>query len=72
MQKVVIELKVLHKGLDQTMARGLDQTRDYMDLCGTNEGHLVLFNRDTKIPWEEKIFRRSEECRGMEINVWGM
>ncbi|MFO7748878.1 MAG: ATP-binding protein [Desulfobacteraceae bacterium] len=71
-QRVVIELKVLHKSLDQTITRGLEQTRDYMDLCGTNEGHLVLFNRDPEIPWEEKIFRRSEECRSMKINVWGM
>jgi hypothetical protein len=71
-QKVVVELKVLHKSLEQTIAKGLDQTRTYMDTCGTTDGHLVIFNRDPDVPWEEKIFHRTEICRGIPIRIWGM
>jgi hypothetical protein len=71
-QKVVVELKVLHKSLEQTIAKGLDQTRTYMDTCGTTDGHLVIFNRDPDISWEDKIFHRTEICRGIPVQIWGM
>ncbi len=71
-QKVVVELKVLHKSLEKTIALGLEQTCKYMDTCGTKEGHLVIFNRDVKVPWEDKIFRRTETYQGADIKVWGM
>ena len=44
-QKVVIECKVLHRGLDRTLRDGLAQTRAYMDRCAAAEGHLVIFDR---------------------------
>jgi type II secretory pathway predicted ATPase ExeA len=71
-QKVVVELKVLHKSLEKTIGQGLEQTRGYMDTCGTKKGHLVIFNRDSKVPWEDKIFRRTETYQGADIKVWGM
>ena len=71
-QKVVIELKILYKSLDKTIEEGLRQTYEYMDKCGTDEGHLVIFNRDEKVAWEEKIFERDEEYNGKRIKVWGM
>jgi hypothetical protein len=71
-QKVVAELKVLHKSLEKTLASGLEQTRAYMDTCGTREGHLVIFNRDPDIPWEDKVFHRIETYQGIDITVWGM
>ncbi len=71
-QKIVVELKVLHKSLESTIFSGLEQTRSYMDTCGTKEGHLVIFNRDAKVPWEDKIFRRMETYQGADIKVWGM
>jgi hypothetical protein len=43
-----------------------------MDLCGTKEGHLIIFDRNEQVPWEEKIFRRKERYQGTEILVWGM
>jgi hypothetical protein len=71
-QKVVVELKVLHKSLENTIAKGLEQTRTYMDTCGTTDGHLVIFNRNPDVPWEDKIFHRTEICRGIPIRIWGM
>ena len=71
-QRVVIECKVLHRGLQRTLRDGLDQTRAYMDRSGASEGHLVVFDRTEGKPWKEKIFRRDETEGGTSVTVWGM
>ena len=71
-QKVVIELKVLHKSLDDTIAEGLKQTREYMDRCDTDQGHLVIFDRSREKRWEEKIFKREEKYQNKTVTLWGM
>jgi hypothetical protein len=71
-QKLVIELKILHKSLERTVAEGLEQTSAYMDRCGTDEGHLMIFDRSKEKNWDEKIFQREEEYQGRMIKVWGM
>ena len=71
-QKVVVECKVLHRGLERTLREGLEQTRAYMDRCAAAEGHLVVFDRTEGKPWVEKIFRRDEREGGAPVTVWGM
>ncbi len=71
-QKVVIELKILYGSLDSTIKEGLEQTACYMDICGTNEGHLVIFDRVPNKKWEEKIFQKQEYANGKTIKIWGM
>jgi hypothetical protein len=71
-QRSVIELKVLYKGLEATLAEGVAQTWEYADRCGAEEAHLVIFDRRPGKPWEEKIFRREESFHGRPITVWGM
>ena len=71
-QKVVIECKVLHRGLERTLREGLEQTRDYMDRCGSAEGHLVIFDRTEGRSWGERIYRRDETEGGAPVTVWGM
>ena len=71
-QKVVVECKVLHRGLEATLREGLAQTRAYMDRCAAVEGHLVIFDRDEGRSWDDKIFRREETAGGAPVTVWGM
>ena len=71
-QKVVVECKVLHRGLERTLCEGLEQTRAYMDRCGSAEGHLVIFDRTEGKSWEEKTYRRDETGGGAPVTVWGM
>ncbi len=78
-QRAVIELKMLHKSLEQTIGEGLAQTWAYADRSGASEAHLVVFDRRPGRTWEEKIFVRSEIYRGeggqpagFPITVWGM
>ena len=71
-QKVVIECKVLHGGLERTLREGLAQTRAYMDRCAAAEGHLVLFDRDEDRSWDDKVYRREETEGGVPVVVWGV
>ena len=71
-QKVVIECKLLHRSLEQTLRDGLEQTRAYMDRCATAEGHLVLFDRTEGKSWDDKVYRRDETEGGAPVTVWGM
>jgi hypothetical protein len=71
-QRGVIELKIRYQSLEQTLAVGLEQTWRYADAMGAEEAHLVIFDRQPTIPWEEKIWQRSEQHAGMAITVWGM
>jgi len=71
-QLAVIELKLLHESLDRTLAQGLQQTWEYLDRCGAEEGHLVVFDRTPGKSWEEKLFQRQDSVRGKTIRIWGM
>ena len=67
-QKFVVECKMLRGSLEATVAAGLEQVAGCMDRCAAETGHLVLFDRDEKKPWSEKVFHRSEP----NIEIWGM
>ena len=72
-QRVVMELKILRYSLERTIADGLRQTAEYMDLCGSvDEGHLIVFDRSQTKTWDERIWHRSAEYEGRKIMVWGM
>ena len=64
--------QAVREGLERTIGEGLAQTAAYMDRCGSPAGHLIIFDRRERKPWEEKIFRREESCDGRAITVWGM
>ncbi len=71
-QEVVLELKIRYDKLETTIDTGLEQTWQYMDKCGTTEGHLIIFDRAADTSWEEKIFRKVRVYQGQKIVVWGM
>ena len=72
-RKIVIECKILHKSLEQTIAEGLEQTASYMDRCAAETGHLVIFDRREGRRWADKVFHdRRTSSSGIEIDIWGM
>jgi hypothetical protein len=70
-QKIVLELKLRYKTLESTLAEGLEQTADYMDKCGTAEGHLLIFDQTEGLTWDEKIYEKTAVFEGKQIRVWG-
>ena len=72
-RKMVIECKILHKTLKQTIADGLNQTAEYIDRCDAEAGHLVIFDRREGRRWADKVFHdRRTSGSGVEIDIWGM
>jgi hypothetical protein len=71
-QEIVIELKIRYESIEETIDKGLKQTWKYMDKCGAEEGHLVIFDKRKNATWDEKIFSRSETYEGKNISIWGM
>ena len=73
-RRFVVECKVQHKDLERTVAEGLAQTRGYVDRCGAEAGHLIVFDRAPDRTWDEKIFRREAPGGGgaAPVTVWGM
>jgi len=69
-QRIVIELKIArHKN---TLAQGLEQTAEYMDIKHATEGHLVIFDQDSNKTWDEKIYQTDHAAGNKTIHVWGM
>ncbi len=62
-QRVVIELKLLRRSLEATLAEALPQTADYADRCGAEEAHLIVFDRRPETSWDARIWRRRETAQ---------
>jgi hypothetical protein len=71
-QQVVVELKLRYGRLEKTIEKGLEQTWQYMDKWGTDEGYLLIFDRSKKASWKEKIFKKEKTFKGTGITVYGM
>ena len=73
-RKYVIECKVRtgKVSLDRLIREGREQTATYMDGCGAESGHLVVFDLRPGVSWEERLFRKDPEPDGHRITVWGL
>ena len=71
-RKFVIECKLRRGDLDRTITEGVTQTLGYMDRCGAEAGHLIVFDRAPERLWAEKVFRRDPAADGAPVTVWGM
>ncbi|MBE0508656.1 MAG: ATP-binding protein [Marinospirillum sp.] len=71
LQRVVIELKLLRGSLDTVIAKGLEQATDYSQRVGADETHLVIFDRDPAVSWDEKIWQSQADYDNKTIQLWG-
>ena len=71
LQRFVVECRVLRRSLASTIDKGARPMAGYVDRCGAEAGHLVLFDCENG-RWEDKLFRRSATSDGVTIEVWGM
>ena len=65
-----IEIK-LWRG-EQYYQKGLEQAARYIDIYGSKEGWLVIFDQRTGKTWEEKIYTKQEVVDGVTVNVFGI
>ena len=72
-RRYVVECKVRRGDLQRTIEEGVQQTRGYLDRCGAEAGHLIVFDRSPERSWDQKIFRRTAPSgKGAPVTVWGM
>ena len=71
--RFVVECKLVRDGRSRTrvLDEGLEQTVAYMDLCGTEEGHLIVFDVRKGRSWAERVYREERTQGGKTIVVWG-
>ena len=65
-QRFVVECKAPRRSLARTIDEGMWQTAGYMDRCGAEAGHLVIFDRENGW-WEDRLFRRPATVDGVTI-----
>ena len=71
--RYVVECKVRRGDLQRTIAEGVAQTAGYLDRCGAQAGHLVIFDRDDGRSWDQKVFHDQRQAPGgVRIEIWGM
>ena len=73
-RKYVIECKVCREkvGWESLLRQGREQTAEYMDRCGAEAGHLVIFDLRPGRSWDEHLFRRDPQPGELPITVWGL
>lgn len=69
---MVIECRLRKNGLERTIQEGLEQTHAYKESCGTDDGHLVIFDLSEESSWDEKVFTREDTASASSVTVWGM
>ena len=71
--RIVVECKLVKEGRSpsRTVEEGLEQTRRYMDISGTDAGHLVVFDMRPGSSWAERVYREDREEGGAGVTVWG-
>ena len=72
--RFVVECKLVKKGRShaRTVQQGLEQTAAYMDVSGTDAGHLVVFDMRPGRTWAEKVFREERTLGDARIVLWGV
>ncbi|MEZ5476338.1 MAG: hypothetical protein R3E95_02210 [Thiolinea sp.] len=70
-QRVVFELKILRHNLEKTIADGVEQVADYAQRQGSDEAHLIIFNRDRRSAGMTKSGSGTGSGRSCLGEVWG-
>ncbi|MDE0629601.1 MAG: ATP-binding protein [Bryobacterales bacterium] len=70
----VVECKVLRErsSLESVIGQGREQTARYMDRCGAETGHLLVFDMREGQSWDERVFRKDPQPGSAPITVWGL
>lgn len=55
----------------QTEERALEQVAGYLDRHGMMEGWLLMFDLRAKLPWDERLTRKTVEVGAKRVHVVG-
>jgi type II secretory pathway predicted ATPase ExeA len=69
-RKYPIELKIRYG--KKYLEEGIEQTARYMDIHGCTEGWLLVFDRRTRVKWDDKIYMKKETVDGKTVTIVGV
>jgi hypothetical protein len=69
-RKYPIELKIRYG--NKYVENGLEQTAQYMDTLGCNEGWLAIFDRRATVKLDDKLYMRKETVDGKIVTIVGL
>ena len=58
--------------LESLKAKALEQTAEYSKRCNGTENHILVFDRDEKTDWRQKVYSETIEYDGMKFTIWGV
>lgn len=64
-----VDLKIRYN--DKVYEQGRNELLRYMERLGCNQGCLVIFDRRITVPWDNKIFWKTEQVQGKTIHMVG-
>ena len=59
-------------GLETIKSKALEQTAEYAKSFDGTEAHLLIFDRDEKTDWRDKVYHEVAQHDGMTIQIWGV
>jgi len=58
-------------GANTSVRASLEQTARYADQCGADSAHLLIFNRDPGVSWDDKFTVKSMAAVGVPLACGG-
>jgi hypothetical protein len=71
-QNIVIEIKVINKSqkYDTIKREAIVQTADYAKICGVDNAHILIFDRDGSRDWGGEATNEYAEHDGVKLEIW--
>ncbi|MBP7563034.1 MAG: hypothetical protein KA886_04525, partial [Candidatus Cloacimonetes bacterium] len=71
-QKVVMELKVINErySFEKVRQEALIQTAEYARICGSDEAHILIFDRNNTQKWSATEPNELTEYDGVKLEIW--
>jgi hypothetical protein len=69
-KKYPVELKIWRG--KKSREKGIEQTLRYMDIYGSAEGWLAIFDRSPQMLWEQKIYMEKHIVDGKTVTIVGL
>jgi len=71
-QKIVMELKVINErqSYEKVRQEALIQTAEYAKICGSDEAHILIFDRNNTQKWSATEPNERTEYNGVKLEIW--
>jgi hypothetical protein len=71
-QTIIIEIKTINKKLkyETVIEKALKQTANYAKICGEKQAHILLFDKDNHLNWQETDMNEITHYNEVQVEIW--